>query len=811
MFARLRVLSLVIIGAGILISTVTLILSPVGRVQAAVLCSGGDVAGVVYRDYNSDGLHQAHEEGVAGVTVDVYTVASNDTPVVSCQTDAGGAYSLAVSGDFPLRLEFRNWPDYLASGVHGSDSGSSNMIISGPTADASLALSNPAQSCQAEPNLATSCYVMGNLRFSTAPAFIDFPYASGSLTTSNVYTDYKNPTSHDLMVEAQEIGTTYGLAYAKRTQTFYLGAFMRRHSSFGPGGPGAIYAIDYPTGTVSLFADLSAGPDPHTTTFNLLDWMRDAPATFDAVGKVSLGDIDISPDEATLWVVNLFDKSLYAIDIASATPTGVYSLAADDVPAGCTLAEMRPFGLGISADTGRVYSGWVCANESGSQSLTGYVYSLDPNTPTFELELSFPFTYTRGCNTDTFNRDCAINGPEPGHDLPSAWNNWSPTWNPITATILLVTAAQPQPWIQDIAFDGSDNMILGIGDRFGYQSGFRTFSLDPQDLRRYVGTSGGDLLRACQFGGAWTLENNGMCGDYTTRGATHFDGPGNGEYYFQESFLITGTVGEGSYHNENSLGGLAYVPGQPEVAVTSFASANAGATLFNGPGGFSDGGVRWYNTLTGVANRGYVIYDTDETGVGFGKAAGLGDLEAACQPPTLEIGNYVWYDLDKDGLQDPDEPPVVGATISLYDAADNLVGAQLTNADGHYYFAVTAYQAYTLALDNAADYDEGGPLFSHVLTAPDASDDIRDSDGQYLDETQLTPHSGFPGHHLTADDWGRHNHTYDFGFVVGSFSAISLAGVKTASAGQGLTWAATGAGLLLITGLAWRRQRRSSR
>lgn len=784
MFARLRVLSLVIIGAGILISTVTLILSPVGQVQAAVLCSGGDVAGMVYRDYNSDGLHQAHEEGVAGVTVDVYTVASNDTPVVSCQTDAGGAYSLAVNGDFPLRLEFRNWPDYLASGVHGSDSGSSNMIISGPTADASLALSNPAQSCQAEPNLATSCYVMGNLRFSTAPAFIDFPYASGSLTTSNVYTDYKNPTSHDLMVEAQEIGTTYGLAYAKRTQTFYLGAFMRRHSSFGPGGPGAIYAIDYPTGTVSLFADLSAGPDPHTTTFNLLDWMRDAPATFDAVGKVSLGDIDISPDEATLWVVNLFDKSLYAIDIASATPTGVYSLAADDVPAGCTLAEMRPFGLGISADTGRVYSGWVCANESGSQSLTGYVYSLDPNTPTFELELSFPFTYTRGCNTDTFNRDCAINGPEPGHDLPSAWNNWSPTWNPITATILLVTAAQPQPWIQDIAFDGSGNMILGIGDRFGYQSGFRTFSLDPQDLRRYVGTSGGDLLRACQFDGAWTLENNGACGDYTTRGATHFDGPGNGEYYFQESFLITGTVGEGSYHNENSLGGLAYVPGQPEVAVTSFASANAGATLFNGPGGFSDGGVRWYNTLTGVANRGYVIYDTDETGVGFGKAAGLGDLEAACQPPTLEIGNYVWYDLDKDGLQDPDEPPVVGATISLYDAADNLVGAQLTNADGHYYFAVTAYQTYTLALDNAADYDEGGPLFSHVLTAPDASDDIRDSDGQYLDETQLTPHSGFPGHHLTADDWGRHNHTYDFGFVVGSFSAISLAGVKTNSVGD---------------------------
>lgn len=811
MFERIRVLLLAIMCAAILVGAATVALSPTRRVQAAIICGGAEVTGRVYRDYNSDGAYQATEDGVAGVTVDVYTVASNGTPVASCQTDAVGAYGLAVGGHFPLRLEFRNWPGYLVSGPHGANSGSTNLIVNGPTAEASLALNNPAQSCQPEPNLATSCYVMGNLRFSTDPAFVDLPYTSGSLTTSNVYTDYKYPTAHDLMIEAQHIGTTYGLAYAKRSHTFYLGAFMRRHTSFGPGGPGAIYAIDYPTGTVSLLTDLSAGPDPHTTTFNLLDWMRDAPAAFDAVGKLSLGDIDISPDESTLWAVNLFDKSLYTIDIATATPNGVYSLTAGDVPVGCTLGEMRPFGLGIEADTGRIYSGWVCTNESGSQSLTGYVYSLDPNTPTFELELSFPFTYTRGCNTDTFNRDCAINGPEPGHDLPSAWNNWSPTWNPITATILLVTAAQPQPWIQDIAFDGSGNMILGIGDRFGYQSGFRTFSLDPQDLRRYVGTSGGDLLRACQFGGAWTLENNGACGDYTTRGATHFDGPGNGEYYFQESFLITGTVGEGSYHNENSLGGLAYVPGQPEVAVTSFASANAGATLFNGPGGFSDGGVRWYNTLTGVANRGYVIYDTDETGVGFGKAAGLGDLEAACQPPTLEIGNYVWYDLDKDGLQDPDEPPVVGATISLYDAADNLVGAQLTNADGHYYFAVTAYQTYTLALDNAADYDEGGPLFSHVLTAPDASDDVRDSDGQYLDETQLTPHSGFPGHYLTADDWGRHNHTYDFGFVVGSFSAISLAGVKTDSVGQGLTWAATGAGLLLITGLAWRRQRRFSR
>jgi protocatechuate 3,4-dioxygenase beta subunit len=50
------------------------------------------------------------------------------------------------------------------------------------------------------------------------------------------------------------------------------------------------------------------------------------------------------------------------------------------------------------------------------------------------------------------------------------------------------------------------------------------------------------------------------------------------------------------------------------------------------------------------------------------------------------IGDYVWEDLDHDGIQDPGEPGVAGATVRLYDAAGTQVGVTTTGSDGRYLF-----------------------------------------------------------------------------------------------------------------------------
>jgi protocatechuate 3,4-dioxygenase beta subunit len=73
-------------------------------------------------------------------------------------------------------------------------------------------------------------------------------------------------------------------------------------------------------------------------------------------------------------------------------------------------------------------------------------------------------------------------------------------------------------------------------------------------------------------------------------------------------------------------------------------------------------------------------------------------LDAGLRPVTTAmLGNYVWIDNDGDGVQDAGEPPVPGVTVSLFfdanndgdflDAGENLpVASMITNQNGEYLF-----------------------------------------------------------------------------------------------------------------------------
>lgn len=50
------------------------------------------------------------------------------------------------------------------------------------------------------------------------------------------------------------------------------------------------------------------------------------------------------------------------------------------------------------------------------------------------------------------------------------------------------------------------------------------------------------------------------------------------------------------------------------------------------------------------------------------------------------IGDYVWYDTDKDGIQDSGEPPLAGVTVTLYNAAGAVIGSTITDNQGKYTF-----------------------------------------------------------------------------------------------------------------------------
>jgi uncharacterized repeat protein (TIGR01451 family) len=95
------------------------------------------------------------------------------------------------------------------------------------------------------------------------------------------------------------------------------------------------------------------------------------------------------------------------------------------------------------------------------------------------------------------------------------------------------------------------------------------------------------------------------------------------------------------------------------------------------------------------------------------------------------LGDYVWWDLNHDGLQAAGEPGFAGVTVHLYDGSGALAGTTTTDANGFYRFdRLRPGTTYTVCLDAPADSAAGGPLAGFELTGANAgADDAVDSDG----------------------------------------------------------------------------------
>ena len=103
--------------------------------------------------------------------------------------------------------------------------------------------------------------------------------------------------------------------------------------------------------------------------------------------------------------------------------------------------------------------------------------------------------------------------------------------------------------------------------------------------------------------------------------------------------------------------------------------------------------------------------------------AGENDLtwDAGYYNPLASLGDYVWMDLNRDGVQDVGEPGIENVTVTLFNSAGVSVGTTTTDATGYYHF--TDLQP--------GDYSVGFPLTvgTNVLSAADqGGDDAKDSD-----------------------------------------------------------------------------------
>ncbi|MGC7093680.1 SdrD B-like domain-containing protein [Amycolatopsis lurida] len=115
----------------------------------------------------------------------------------------------------------------------------------------------------------------------------------------------------------------------------------------------------------------------------------------------------------------------------------------------------------------------------------------------------------------------------------------------------------------------------------------------------------------------------------------------------------------------------------------------------------------------------------------FGVLAALACLLTSCGGVAARaatahfVGDFVWLDTDRNGLQDPGEPPVEGVRATLFDGAGTAVETTRSGENGRYLFGDLPDGAYHVCFDLDALPVQVG---DHRLTAMNAGNDAVDSD-----------------------------------------------------------------------------------
>ncbi|MCB0186231.1 MAG: hypothetical protein KDE31_18305, partial [Caldilineaceae bacterium] len=498
-------------------------------IETFVGCSVGndDLGGTIFRDFNANGRQDSGEPGFIGVPGPIIVTAYDDDGNVIDQTLVQDDGSYVLPGIFAansdIRVEFSDLPELFQPGPAGTNSGTTVQFHNAASCTADLAINVPCEYCQTNPNLAFSRYESGTGTGSN----------SGNGSVRMVPDDHSS--SAVTVATLGDVGSIWGLGYDSSSELLYGAAFLKRHVGLGARGLDGIYVADMSGATPILNGgfDLEGVTADNGGTVNLGSVTRSGGAdyslsstpsnpsidldAFGKIGTVGWGGIDILPDEDTLWLVNLNQRTIVAVDLTQVTPGATnpntvagsavrhYNIVAggpsDDTISGaptCTDGTLRPFALKLTKE--RAYLGAVCDAETSAtlkqpSDMVAYVLSFDWANPTaFTEELSFAFDYDREPYYQMENGTNVRSGN---------WQRWMNTWSDADINVNGTSAgccasfrSAPSPILSDIEFTPDGSMILGIMDRFGHQSGWSNRKALSGDSSTLQFGSAGDILYA---------------------------------------------------------------------------------------------------------------------------------------------------------------------------------------------------------------------------------------------------------------------------------------------------------------------------
>ncbi|NPA60889.1 MAG: hypothetical protein GXO06_01215, partial [Epsilonproteobacteria bacterium] len=725
-----------------------------GSILIALQSLYADITGNVFKDIpvngnvlNTYGVKDANEKGIANLTI---KGVDENGKSVSVVTDSNGDYRLSgLSGKVRIEVEY---PSYLKESPQIGSANSAVRFVQDGDSGVDFAFYEPLE------------YVNTTNPRVVAPIFLHGSTKSGTTSgdaESIIYWNYLEATKSDLSknyAKASETGALWGVAYSKKEDAIFTSAVVRRHMGLGPLGIGGVYKVSGALSTTpkleqwlditTLGVDLgSVNRDSSNVCYKLEDDINKPSYDLDGyvkVGRVGIGDIDLSDDESTLYVMDLNNKQLLFIDVA--TKKLIKKVAIPNP--GCSDGDYRPWAIYPKRG---LLVGVVCSAETSQdvKDLKAHIMQYDGTT--FNSIYSFNLNYERGY---TIN------------DNPAEWQPWTTdtTWH---------GDSHPEPILSDIEIDEKGDMILAFVDRYGMITSNNNYSTNCEggDTSLTEGHAGGEILRACYNGVSWELESNGACGGVTTDGVDNGQGVDGGEYYVGDSAGADDS-GLAWNHQETSSGSLLQLTGSGQVMVSVFDPIDP-----------DTGGVKVLSNTTGHSDIAKEVYPSEETKPitnsdiphYMGKSVGIGDIEFLSAAPPLEVGNRVWDDINKNGIQDANEPGISEVRVDLV-CNGELVATATTDSNGYYIFSSDTTKASTashrygvLALEPSnknncliriADYANQTALLKKAPTSPLEGDNIQlDSNGIEKDgdlEAFIEPED--------ISGAGINNHTYDFGF-----------------------------------------------
>ncbi len=793
------------IGSVVLVTSlaVAALVPAIGRSADVAFAAAGSVAGKVFDDKDMNGSMNGTEAGVQGVTVSAYD--ATGTSVGTTTTGAGGTYTLTVASasTTAVRVEFTTPVGYEPSMVGTGNATSIQFVTLGAT-NVDYAVQIPAAYCD-----------NNNATMSLAAACIRPGTTSGSASSvGSVSSIGWTSRTAGTMTNFSNTGAIWGLGSDRTRGALWASAVVRRHAGLGPAGLGGLYVLRQSStaGVVASF-DLTAAPYNlafAATPGSFTDAARgitnssllslDA-AGYSGVGRAGIGDIDVSTDGQYLFVTNLHTRQIhrFALGGTAAAPT-LGALTTYDLPSSaCPGTTARPWALNATAQAGHVLVGVVCTGEEGAFSATsdadgGRILDLDTASSTWSTKATVDFGYPRGFERCTASTGI---GGEPRRCEPVQWHDWTDDFASIRAarvagTLESVTEGGEdlfwfsQPMIVDIENLVDGSLVIGISDRFNYQIGSANIAPDETNVNsptfNYLTSRvAGDVLLLCATGSGLAQEFDGSCAGSTTyTGATRpYSTVGlASEVGYREFFddNVGGTFA--GAHQEIAIGGLAVYPssGTQLIALSAMDADN----------NLNSNGVRWLNLTDGSMNGSGVRLTSGDVD-SFEKSVSMGDLELICDAAPLQIGNRIWYDMNRNGIQDAGEGPAVGVVVELYTTGGTKRGTAVTDANGTYYFTSTlsesaggngdnrggglaAYTSYEIRVGSFSNYTGGSsaPLdytkwqwtTSNATDAATLLDDAVDSDATLTNVSGLFNQARYTTSPLAP---GQVNHTFDFG------------------------------------------------